>query len=268
MKFKHNKKRNTAFLFEALVKELTKTTVESDATKKNQIVSLLKEFFSKNTTLGRELELYRSIVDCASVPRHIAKSILEEAKRQHKKLDQKDVFNKQSSLISKINKSLSKDVYNNFVKDYKDYANINQIVTESLNPQERVLLEETVIKRMTSQVEVQEEKFVPLDMLTYKTYISNFNKKYSDLNESQKTLLNKYIASFADNGLDFKIFLNEELHRLKEDISKAKNTQEDKSIAQKLDNVLGLITEFKNEKVNSVLLEKILKIQSLAKEVL
>ena len=261
MKFKHNKKRNTAFLFEALVKELTKTTVESDATKKNQIVSLLKEFFSKNTTLGRELELYRSIVDCASVPRHIAKSILEEAKRQHKKLDQ-------SSLISKINKSLSKDVYNNFVKDYKDYANINQIVTESLNPQERVLLEETVIKRMTSQVEVQEEKFVPLDMLTYKTYISNFNKKYSDLNENQKTLLNKYIASFADNGLDFKIFLNEELHRLKEDISKAKNTQEDKSIAQKLDNVLGLITEFKNEKVNSVLLEKILKIQSLAKEVL
>ena len=29
MKFRHNKKRNTAFLFEALVKELTKSIVKT-----------------------------------------------------------------------------------------------------------------------------------------------------------------------------------------------------------------------------------------------
>ena len=34
-KMKHNKKRNTAFLYEALVKELTKTVVEKDNNKKN-----------------------------------------------------------------------------------------------------------------------------------------------------------------------------------------------------------------------------------------
>ena len=34
MKFKHNKKRNTAFLFEALVRELTKTVVIENREKK------------------------------------------------------------------------------------------------------------------------------------------------------------------------------------------------------------------------------------------
>ena len=31
MKLKHNKKRNTAFLFEALVRELTKSVVRKDS---------------------------------------------------------------------------------------------------------------------------------------------------------------------------------------------------------------------------------------------
>ena len=34
-KIKHNKKRNTAFLYEALVRELTKATMTKDGEKKN-----------------------------------------------------------------------------------------------------------------------------------------------------------------------------------------------------------------------------------------
>ena len=35
MKLKHNKKRNTAFLYEALVKEITKAVMDKDVEKKN-----------------------------------------------------------------------------------------------------------------------------------------------------------------------------------------------------------------------------------------
>ena len=36
MKMKHNKKRNTAFIFEVLIRELTKSIVEKDTTRKRK----------------------------------------------------------------------------------------------------------------------------------------------------------------------------------------------------------------------------------------
>ena len=43
MRLKHNKKRNTAFLYETLIKELTKSVVEKDIDKKEKLNSLIKE---------------------------------------------------------------------------------------------------------------------------------------------------------------------------------------------------------------------------------
>ena len=36
MKFKHNKKRNTAFLYEVLIKEMAKATIERDKGKRDR----------------------------------------------------------------------------------------------------------------------------------------------------------------------------------------------------------------------------------------
>ena len=56
MKTKHNKKRNTAFLFESLVRELTKSIVFSKPEKTKKIKNIIKEHFSKGSALARELE--------------------------------------------------------------------------------------------------------------------------------------------------------------------------------------------------------------------
>ena len=50
-KFKHNKKRNTAFLFETLVKELTKAVLNNEAAKQKAVSTLIKEHFNKKTNL-------------------------------------------------------------------------------------------------------------------------------------------------------------------------------------------------------------------------
>ena len=49
MKLKHNKKRNTAFLYESHVKELTRAVVKKDTERKNVLVSMIREHFSKGT---------------------------------------------------------------------------------------------------------------------------------------------------------------------------------------------------------------------------
>tara|TARA_R110000824_G_scaffold5670_9_gene26107 strand:+ start:40770 stop:41585 length:816 start_codon:yes stop_codon:yes gene_type:complete len=271
MRFNHNKKRNTAFLFETLVKELTKSVINNNLDKKHQIVKIIKEFFNEKEILGKELKLYKSIADCYSVTPRVAEKVLAETKKQYINLDKKQIFNRQSVLIKEINKNISKEVFSNFVPQYKTYATLCQIVSEGLDPQDRVLLEEAVINRMTLTPQKKVKKQVPLDMLSYKTFVNKFNEKYGDLNENQKTLLNKYIASFADNGLEFKIFLNEEVSRLRGEIGKAmvqEDVQNDTIVVEKLEKVLSLIKDFQSEKINSKLLEKILKIQTLAKEVL
>ena len=68
-KFKHNKKRNTAFLFEAIVKELTKAVVYGDKNKQKIISSLLKEHFRKNGVLDNELTLYKQFYETRKFPK-------------------------------------------------------------------------------------------------------------------------------------------------------------------------------------------------------
>ena len=56
-KFKHNKKRNSAFLYEILIKELTKSVLSQNKELQNKIMALVKESFSTNSMLYRELKI-------------------------------------------------------------------------------------------------------------------------------------------------------------------------------------------------------------------
>ena len=60
---KHNKKRNTAFLYECLVKELTKAIVRNDSDLKSKITEVIKENFKKGTILKKDLDIYNSLLE-------------------------------------------------------------------------------------------------------------------------------------------------------------------------------------------------------------
>ena len=60
---KHNKKRNTAFIYESLVKELTKAIVDKDVERKNTIFSLIQECFVPSSPLAEELVLYKTLLE-------------------------------------------------------------------------------------------------------------------------------------------------------------------------------------------------------------
>ena len=77
MKLKHNKKRNTAFLYETLVKELTKAVVHNKIKQKNVLVSIIKESFAKNTLLRKELDLFKIL----SETKHVDEKVWKEAKK-------------------------------------------------------------------------------------------------------------------------------------------------------------------------------------------
>ena len=111
MKLKHNKKRNTAFVYEALIRELTESVVKHNKNKQNKIVSIIREHFGKNSVLNEELSLYKSIYETRHIEKHLAEKIVVEVKQRYSNLDKKNIFKEQSVLINKINKGLSRKIF-------------------------------------------------------------------------------------------------------------------------------------------------------------
>ena len=272
MKLRHNKKRNTAFLYEALVKELTKSVVNKDIKKKNVLVSMLKENFSTGKILQKELELIKVLSETKKTDLYTAERILGESAKRHSALNQEEIFEAQSKLIESINKNLGKEVYGNFVPNYKHLATIRQMFTQSTSVKEKVLLERTLIAAMTSKgKEVTKSKQMPhVDKLVFKTVIENFNKSYSDeLLAEQKELLNNYIVSFGANEVEFKVYLNEELGRLKSEVTTLKEKEvmlENRDLVSKLEDVRATLDKFQTKRINPAMLEKVMQVQKLVKE--
>ena len=92
---KHNKKRNTAFIYETLSRELTKAILDKDAGKKSQTVSIFKKYFSEGTILSKELQIYRSILGTTNIQKNVAERILQESKLAHRSLNKKEIFGRE-----------------------------------------------------------------------------------------------------------------------------------------------------------------------------
>ena len=88
--------------------------------------------------------------------------------------------------------------------------------------------------------------------------------------ENQKALLNKFILSFLDNGTDFKVYLNEEIQNLKNEINDSFEIEElkqDENMASKMKEIKNLLEASNQKPVDQEFLQQILKIQILANEI-
>lgn len=270
MRLKHNKKRNTAFVYETLVRELTESVVKNNKNKQNKIVSIIKEHFTDDSTLREELELYKSIYETRDIEKSVAEKIIVEVKNKRASLDNKRLFQEQSALISKINKTLSNKVYGNFVPNYKTMASVYSIFQDSLPVKDRVLLEENIIDQMSSSAETRQESQQPMDSIIYNTFVNKFNEEYSDLlSENQKQLLSHYISSFSDNGLELKVYMNEEISRLKTELLGKKeevSISSDKVLKEKFEKVYTILDQTKTREIDTETLEIVLNTQQLLED--
>ena len=272
MKTKHNKKRNTAFLFETLVRELTRAVIRKDAATKKKVTTILKEHFSAGTVLYKELSLYRSLYETANLNRSTAERLLIEAKNQYNSLEKEDVFSEQGNVIRKMNKQLSKEIFGTFVPNYKNLATVYQIFNGDVSPAKKVILENTILSSMTEQTLDEDQPLATqVDNLVMKNFISKFNSKYGDtINESQSRLLQNYILSFTDNAVGLKSFLNEEIGRLRQSITEGigqEDIAQDSDMIDKSNKIINYLNDFKNQPFTRDSITQILKIQDLVKEI-
>ena len=262
---KHNKKRNTAFLYECLIKEMTKAVVRGELQKKQQIVETLKRYFSKGKPLYNDLQLYKQMMETKNLKESLGIRFMEEVKKDWENLDRKQIFNEQTNLIKEFNKNIPEG-FNNFVPNYKSIATIGQFFNSNgLKAKSRLLIEERVKRLVISNPEaIEENNLKAVDSLTYKTFVSKFNDTYKQtLLKEQRELLTNYITSFSDNGLGLKMFMNEEIGRLKkqcENLNEGKWSDKIKLVKEKLN-------DFGKKPLTEEVVEDVFHIQQLLSEI-
>lgn len=269
-KFRHNKKRNTAFLFEALVKELTKAVVSGESDKQRTISGLIKEHFHKKGVLGRELSLYKQLYETKQFPKEIAEKFISQVKAERDKLNETEIFSEQSKLISKINKAVGFQVYDNFVPNYKTLATISQIFNRGVETKQKVLLEQELLETITGNVENKKVILERTDAFTFRRFIEKFNNEYGDklLNE-QKELLGRFINNTED-GTELKVYLNEEIDRLKVELASSFSSdflKANEELATKVKLVNETLKKLKFHNPDEELIKKIMYIQQFVAEV-
>ena len=271
MKFRHNKKRNPAFIFEALTREFAKAKLHKDQDRLNRVKRVMQEVFNKDGLLYKQLRLYKALTETRDVDYITAEKIIAEVHRVFSTFDKKALYDEQTTAIHKINHELAPTVFNNYVSNYKSLASAYQMFNDNtIGVKDRVLLERKIIQEMVSpSVDQKEEE--PVDELVVKMFIKKFNNTFGNLMTEQKTLISKYMGSLEDDDTELKIFVNEELERLKEELKENMGIEEfqaDDSMKSKVGQVYNLLEGFRNKRI----LQKsdlvfILKTQQLVKEI-
>ena len=265
MKYSHNKKRNTALIYEMLVREITRAMMNENKARQSQITNMFKRYFNKNAILGREYAIYKSLNESRDLETNLFSKVLVEAKKQYAGLDKKSIFVAQTRLISEINKLVGRGFWKNFVGDYQWSATIQQTIAQENPPKKQIMLESKIMEIFP--LSVQGKKFPKVNSLAINTFIEKFNNAYKGtLTEAQSTLINKYILSAADEGLEFKSCLYEEIENVKSDLFSAAKKVKNKNLVNKINHVVDKLDSYKQKKINENTLLDVLNVQRLVKE--
>ena len=250
MKVKHSKYKNTGILFELLTRQLTADTIAGNNPK---ALSIIKKYFSGDSTLLKEYKIYHTFVGKKFKEESNATMLIDTLIEAHGKLNKGQLRREKYNLIKEI-----KDTYdvNDFFKakisNYKIMASIfNLLENKNASPLSIVNSKVTLLEHITGKTldrkpkkDVVMEDYAKYDkdtrLLTYKVLLEKFNDKYSGLQNNQKTLLKEYVNSVT-NSPALKSFINKEIKTVKKIITGYSKKVEDKAVAVKLNETKNMI---------------------------
>jgi hypothetical protein len=258
---KHSKFRNTGFLFELLVRQVTSDILNN---RKGIAEGLLKKYFNSKTELSNELKLYQFIVSERYNNENRAERFVDAVVESRKKLDEKKILKEKYNLIKEIKDNYSIDEFlRSQIPNYKVLASVYKIFEYKINdsqnydPKDFVNTKYTLVEHLTGKTPTvktitestiatelkKEDKEIQL--LSYKMLVDSFNQKYSNLNDKQKGLLKEYINSFT-NSDNLKVHFTSEVKSLIKEFKSAATKINDKVTKIKLAETINQLNKISN----------------------
>jgi len=280
MNIKHSKYKNTGLLFELLVRQITADTLSGNDSK---ATGILKKYFVK-TELGREYKLYEALSKYKHITEGKAETVINTLIESSKDLNRGALKRQKYNLIKEIQKYYNlEEFFKTKLPNYKAYASLYTLIevynSENLsNPDQIISNKMTLLEHLSSKlIEKQKvednliEEFKSYDkdlrILTYKVMLEKFNGKYADLSERQKLVLKEFINNIS-NPEHLKAYINENLNKVKTELSDLVKQVDDKTTEIKLNEVITLIKPISaKSSVKDEHLVALLQYQQLAEEI-
>tara|TARA_B100001769_G_scaffold273085_1_gene268614 strand:+ start:729 stop:1592 length:864 start_codon:yes stop_codon:yes gene_type:complete len=223
---KHSKIRNTGILFELLTRQITVDVLNNN--KKAQAAEILKEFFNKNTQLGKEYELYKVLTTENYKSENKANHLVDAVLNTRKKIKESSLKREKYNLIKEIKRNYDvNDFFMARIPNYKVNASIYKLFesNSSENPAQKTENRFTIVEHITRKAisNKKKEKAITegykkqekdLRLLAYTILVEKFNKKYRSLGPSQKKLLKEYINNISNTN-SLKEFIESETIKVK-----------------------------------------------------
>ena len=250
-KFNHSKLRNTGLLFEFLLRQVTVDVLNKK--KESPALKIIKKQFNEHTEIGKELALYNLIMTKKFKSDKKADFFLSEVIRQRGKLNNATLRREKYNIIASIKESydvnqlFSSKVphYKVFASVYKLFEGINEMGADEKTESYFIIVENvTTVKHTKNKSYIPEEfKDKDLRILSYKTLLEKFNKKYTNLSDEQKHVLKEYISNISNTN-NFSIFVETQIPKLKKKLNGKVKKVKDKVLKIKLQEAINCVDKF------------------------
>jgi hypothetical protein len=281
-KIKHSKFKNTGVLFELLVRQITLEVLNGDKTENAK--RIVKEFFSPGTELNKELRLYDLLLKEKYSSENRAEKFVDTVSGAHSKLNEMKLNKEKYGLIKEIRNSFDIEQFlSSPISNYKVLASIYKVFESKKSENYDIkdvfnskvtLIENIISKPVTNKqkenvdkiVETYQKQDKDIRLLTYKILVETFNKKYTNLNDEQKSLLREYINN-VNNTSKFKDYVSVELPKIIKELKSIQTKVSDKVTKIKLTETISVLGKMKiGNKISDSQVSSIMLSYELIKE--
>tara|TARA_R110000787_G_scaffold103523_1_gene210136 strand:- start:1291 stop:2133 length:843 start_codon:yes stop_codon:yes gene_type:complete len=272
---KHSKYKNTGILFELLVRQVTSDTV--NGIEDSSAISIIREFFKKNTSLKKELGLYQTLLSEKFNTEPKAEKFIDAVLKERKKLSSNILKKQKYNLIKEIKKNYNiEQFFKAQVSNYSQNASV-YCLFEGASPSNQVRFRYSLIESITNKkliksrvdetYEIYSKQDKEIRILSYKILLEKFNDKYGTLGRKQKSLLKEYINNISNTD-KLKEYIHSEIDSTTSKIDKAIKHIKDDVVKIKLAEVSTQLKLVKEEKViKDKYIISVLRAYDLSKEI-
>lgn len=261
-KLKHSKYKNTGFLYEMIVRQITADIL---AGRTSLAEALLPKYFGRGTELGKELQLYQTLLNKNLTSESKAERLIDAVIDARKRLSEHKLHREKFELVKEIKEKYNIDeFFRSQVPTYRVLASIyklfeNATSSELYRPKDVFNSHNTLVESIIGDTKVAQETVDPLlesfakqdvDVrnLTQFLFLKRFNEKYKHLSPRQKKLLREYINNVSNtNSLGG--YLKQEVPRIQESLESIKKKIDDEVTVIKLNETIKQLSTAMHGKV-------------------
>jgi predicted transcriptional regulator len=279
MKIKHSKFKNTGILFELLVRQVASDTVSG---KDSAAINLIRKYFSKSE-LAKEHKLYQALVGSKALTEGKAESLINATLEISSRLNRSALRKEKYNIIKDIRESYDlEEFFKSKINNYSQYAaafnlieahNSLEFIEPSQVIENKVNLLEHITRKEVNKEDVTDrvmEEYLSMDkgtrILVYKTLLERFNSKYSNMSNTQKSVLKEYINNIS-NTVKLREFVNNHFAAIRAELNRMNKTVTDKTVQIKINEVVNILKPLdKNQNVKDDNIMALLQFHQLIAE--